>query len=221
MKVFGLSKIIWSAIFLAIQVLNFGCLVGAMDYDYWFKQKWTYGGNTYIFKGGLLGPISSLSNDCDDTDSYQQCYDNCDRYCKRYKNWYGAGVGYVFLDTIGSIIVVIIAVILVLDLLKVRFLRKIINVFTTAILMIIVFILHFLAFVIWAGAVDLKFESCSHNILYSGVESVCGEGGAAFALWNLFYLFFINIPYFLIALKIKKEEQNEEGEKGNSELLPE
>ena len=45
--------------------------------------------------------------------------------------------------------------------------------------------LHFLAFIIWAGVVQVRFSGC--DSIEFGSDKVCGEGGAAFALWNLFY----------------------------------
>ena len=185
MKVLGLPKLAWSVILLIIQVLNFAFLVGAMDYSYWFEQKWSVGKDshtTYTFKGSLLGPVNSLNSDCDDTDTFQDCFNNCSGDCDFYNNWYGAGVAYVFFDVIGSILVVVMAAILVLDLIKVKFFRKIINVFTTALIMFVVAGLHFLAFVIWAGAMKLQYTNCTHSFPYSGNKSVCGGGGSGFVL---------------------------------------
>ena len=59
-----------------------------------------------------------------------------------------------------------------------------------------------LAFVIWAGAAKLQYSDCTHSFPYSGSKSVCGEGGSAFALWNLFYLCFVSVGYFLVACMI-------------------
>ena len=116
-KIYGLSKFIWSLIFLTIQVIDFGFLVGAMGYDYWFFQKWKVGTSIGKFKGNLLGPYSDLTI-CSDSDSYHHCYNECDSYCERYEKWYSGGVAYVFFDSIGSIITVLISVILVLDMLN-------------------------------------------------------------------------------------------------------
>ena len=223
MKVLLLPKVAWSVIFFIIQVINFAFLVGAMDYDYWFDQKWSIPGYApYTFKGGLLGPYTNdLGSNCDDTDTYNTCYDNCngDSRCELFKNWYGAGVAYVFFDSIASIIVVVMAIILVLDLLKVKFLKKIINVFTTAILMFVITGLHFLAFVIWAGAAKLQYSDCTHSFPYTGSKSVCGEGGSAFALWNLFYLCFVSVGYFLVACMIRREEAKEDENQSGGELF--
>ena len=125
MKVFGLPKVAWSFIFFVIQVINFAFLVAAMNYDYWFQQRWSLpGGLSLTFKGSLLGPYSNYNLYCTDTDSYDTCYENCLGHCDLYKIWYGAGVSYVVLDSLASVIVVIIGAILVLDFMKVRVLRK-------------------------------------------------------------------------------------------------
>ena len=75
--------------------------------------------------------------------------------------------------------------------------------------MVIVTVLHFLALVIWADSVKLQSDDCTHDLPYSGVKSVCIEGGAAFAIWNLIYLFFVTIGYFVIACIIRREEAKE------------
>lgn len=207
-KVLGLNKIVWTFIALAIQVLNFGFLVGAMNFDLWFHQNWTAtGAATFQFKGQLLNPSTDLGTLCDNDDTYNECYNNCENNCDKYKSWYSGGSAYVCFDTIASIFSVVIAAILILDALNFKHCRKLINFYTTAFIMVAIFALHFLSFIIWAGTVKLRFDGCSHNIAYDGTETVCGEGGAAFALWNLFYLFFINFPYFYISRLIVIEEQ--------------
>ena len=64
--------------------------------------------------------------------------------------------------------------------------------------------LHFLAFIIWAGVVQVRFSGC--DSIEFGSDKVCGEGGAAFALWNLFYFTLGSPVYFLIAKRLKNEE---------------
>ena len=194
MKILCLPKIAWSIIFLMIQILNFGFLVGAMNYGYWFKQEWKVGSVSLTFKGGLLGPHNGILDGlCDDTDTYKDCWDNCDTNCYLFKIWYGASIGYVFFDIIACILVIVMALILVFDMCKVRCCKGCFNVFTTAIIMVIVTVVHFSALVIWAASVKLQSDDCTHDLPYSGVKSVCIEGGAAFAIWNLIYLFFVTI----------------------------
>ena len=69
--------------------------------------------------------------------------------------------------------------------------------------------IHLLAFIIWAGAVKLRFDSCSHAYPFDGVKTVCGDGGAAFALWNVFFFVFTSVPYFIVVRKIREEEAKE------------
>jgi hypothetical protein len=227
-KVLGLSKLVWTIIFLCIQIINFSFLVAAMDYDYWFKQKWKYPGGSYNYRGRLLTNKKDLDF-CDDGDGFKYCYDKCRdkcddfRYksddckdsCDRFKRWYDAGAVYVAFDTIGSIITVLIAVMIIVSFFRIQRLKRIVNLFNTAILMIVVFVCHFLAFVIYAGLAKLKFDDCSHDFDYDGSESVCGEGGASFALFILFWLLIIVPNYFLIARKIKISDENEEGSNYN------
>lgn len=220
-KVYGLKIVVWKCIFISIQIINFGFLVGAMDYDEWFKQKWKFYGETYNYRGRLYTNKKDL-NFCDDGDSFKYCYDecrddcddlksgksDCRDSCDRFKYWYNAGAAYLAFDIIGSIITVFIALMIILTFFRIERLRKIVNVFNTAILMIVVFVCHFLAFVIYAGVAKLKFSSCSHDIDYDGSESVCGEGGAKFALFIIFWLGLIVPIYFLVARKIKIEEES-------------
>ena len=210
MKVLGLPKIAWSILFLIIQILNFGFLVGAMNYGYWFKQVWKFDGHSVAFKGGLLGPYNSiLDGICGDSDTYKDCWDNCDDNCYLFKIWYGASVVYAFFDIIACILVVVMAFILVLDMCKVRCCKGCFNVFTTAIIMAIVTALHFTALSSWAGIVKLQTDDCTHDLPYSGVKSVCIEGGAAFAIWNVIYLNLVTFGYIRIALIISRKEAEE------------
>ena len=188
MKVFGLSKLVWSIIFFIVQIFNFAFLVGAMNYDYWFSQELNYYiegfyYDSYHLQGKLIKPNSNIAQDCTTDNTYQECYDNYSEFgFDALEKWYSAGVAYIFFDTLGAILVVIAAVFIALDAFKFKPLKKIINLFNTAILMFVVAGLHFFAFVIWAGVVKLTFSDCTHNFPYSGAKSVCGEGGAAFAL---------------------------------------
>lgn len=221
-KLFGLSKLIWSIVFIGVQIVSFGFLVGAMDYDPWFHQYWSYdvsGISDYKFKGMLLYPSRDMGTLCDDSDYYKECYDNCDTKCDKWKSWQDGGGTYVAFDTIGSLLTVLNAALLVLDALKFKYLKSVINMFTTAFIMIAIFVLHFLAYTIWAGTVKLKFSDCTHNIQYSGTKSVCGDGGAAFGLFIIFYLLFITPAYFFIAFKLRQEERNESKQQESTEPL--
>ena len=213
-KVFGLPKLVWSIIFLCVQVINFGFLVGSMDYDYWFHQTWDYPDGFLIapfkFKGSLLNTNRDLGDICDSGDSYKYCYEECNSHCDRFETWRNAGGAYVAFDTLGSILTVIISIILVLDGIKFKYLKKFMNVYTTGFLMIVVTFFHFLAFVIWAGTVKLKFDHCSHQIDYSDTKSVCGEGGASFAIFIFIWLFLSTPVYLFLARKVRMEELNEE-----------
>lgn len=220
-KLFGLSKMVWTIVFVAVQVVNFGFLVGAMDYDPWFHQYWSFdisGVSDYKFKGRLLKPSRDTAI-CDNDDYYKDCYDDCDTKCDRWKSWQDGGGTYVAFDTIGSIITVLNAALLVLDALNFKYFKVVINMFTTAILMVVIFVLHFLAYTIWAGTVKLKFSDCTHYILYSGTESVCGDGGAAFGLFIIFYLLIITPAYLFIAFKLRQEERNESKQSGQTDPL--
>jgi hypothetical protein len=205
----ALPKYVFSITFFCIQVVNFGFFVGSMNFNIWFHQNWGWGSNSYQFRGQLLGPLSNLNNQCGNDDTYSDCYENCDNYCDRWNNWYGAGAAFVFFDTMASILAVVIAVITVLDYFKFKYCRRCINLLTTGILMIIIFVLHLLGFIIWAGAVQLRFDKCTHDANYDGVETVCGEGGAIFALWNFFWLLFVVPFYFYICYKLWKKEKDE------------
>ena len=190
-----------------------------MNYSYWFEQKWSIKGHIYVFKGALLGPSSNYEDDCSTTDTYETCSDNCQTDCGYLDNWYSSGVAYVFFDVIATLIVVLISIILALDLLKFPYLKRVINVYTTGILMIVVALIHLLTFIIWAGAVHLQFDNCTHHFPYSGVKTICGKGGAAFALWNVFYLIIVSVGYFFIARKIKIEEEKENEQQRSQEPL--
>ena len=190
-------------------------MVGAMDYDYWFHQNWDFPNESIVnqdsfkFKGSLLNTHRDLGI-CDSGDTFSYCYDECDHHCDRFKTWYSAGSAYVAFDTLGSIVTVIISIILVLDAIKFKYIKKFMNVYTTGFLLILVTFFHFLAFVIWAGTVKLQFDHCSHDLDYSDSKSVCGEGGASFAIFIFIWLFLLSPVYFFIARKIRIEELKEE-----------
>ena len=212
-KVWGLSKWIWLLIVLALLICSFGFLVGAMDYDEWFSQRLQVSGSTIEHhKGALLHPK-------DKSDSYKHYSDDChDDYigsgwCDQLESFYSGGVAYVFFDTIASILVVIISIMVVLDLLKVKILRKIINLYVSSILLFVVTFLHFLSYVVWAGTVNLRFDNCSFNIPFHIRHEVCGEGGAAFGLFIIFFLVIFAVFYFILVrtICIEEESENEQG----------
>ena len=143
MKVFGLSKLVWSIIFFIVQIFNFAFLVGAMNYDYWFSQELNYYiegfyYDSYHLQGKLIKPNSNIAQDCTTVNTYQECYDNYSEFgFDALEKWYSAGVAYIFFDTLGAILVVIAAVFIALDAFKFKPLKKIINLFTTSILMFV------------------------------------------------------------------------------------
>ena len=201
--------------------------MGAMDYKIWFHQKWYYpypdsypyaNKFSYRFKGSLLNSKRNIGI-CDSGESFSDCYNECNNNCERYKIWYAAGVAYVTLDTIGSIVTFIIGIVLVLDLIKFRYLKKFLNIYTTGFLMVLVAFFHMLAFIVWASVVKLKFDNCSHNYDYSDGENVCGEGGASFAIFILVWLTILSPIYLFFAKRIRIEELNEENTGEAKELL--
>lgn len=221
-KVLCLPKPIWAVLFILIQILNFSLIIATIAHDYWFHQKWEVGDSSGKYKGYLVWPKTGISGICNHSgDSFKYCHDECeDLYddlnmntgiCDRFKYWYSAGVAYLFFSIIACVFTVLIVIVLLVDICKCGCLKKIFNIYTTGFLMIFVFILHFLAFTIWAGTVELKFDSCSHDADYKGRKSVCGEGGAAMALFLLFWFLFITPIHFIVARKLRMKELEEDG----------
>ena len=221
MKVFGLPKVAWSFIFFVIQVINFAFLVAAMNYDYWFQQRWSFpGGLSLTFKGSLLGPYSNYNLYCTDTDSYDTCYENCLGHCDLYKIWYGAGVSYVVLDSLASVIVVIIGAILVLDFMKVRVLRKLINLLTTAILMGVVAGLHFLAFVMWAVDCETRISSTARIVSRILGVRVCAGMGGWLLLFGIWFICVVSVLGTLLLFEdMEKKRRKMKSKERGSYLL--
>jgi hypothetical protein len=204
----GLSKRVWLGIFFCLHICSFGFLVGAMNYGTWMSQTIYSDGE---FKGGLLSPKDTSDDYKTLKDRY--CGDSgLEALCDEYGNFYSAGVAYVFFDVIGSILVAFIVVIVVLEFLEVKSVTRFLSLKLSMILSLVITFLHFLAFVIWAGVVKLKYNDCDLNTGDTDAQSVCGEGGSALAIWTIFYLIFFSIFYFVVCKKIIIEEKTERGE---------
>lgn len=205
----GLSKPTWIIIFIVIQILPFSLIISGLASENFFSQTWTFKySSDEKFKGKILGPNKDLRI-CDESDSYQHCYDKCDNYCSRFWHWYYSGAVFVTLETSSLVILFLAQVFLVLELCKFRYLRGFVNSFTTAFMQVLVFLFHFLGVVIWAGVNEVSFGDCSHEFSYKGSKSVCAEDGFKIALACLIITGVIAPGYFLVFFKLWRKESNQ------------
>lgn len=208
-QVWGLDKKVWHFINFILLILSFAFLVGAMDYDHWFSQYILIGTAKSKLEGGLIQPL-------DKSDTYKKYYDDCKNsyygsgFCDELEAFYNAGVVYILFDTLASVIVVLIAVMIIFDFFKISLLKSYLTLKKSSILLFIVCVLHFLAFVIWAGVVKLSFTKCTYDYPIHERHSVCGYGGAAFALWNVFFFVIFSVYYYMLVRKITMEEMEHE-----------
>jgi hypothetical protein len=206
-KVWGLNKLVWHIISICLLICTFGFLVGAMNHNHWFDQKY---GRT-ILQGALLHPKG-------DTDSWDYYSNNlCNEYygpgvCDEYSNFYSGGVAYVIFDVVGTIIVVLIIGIILLDIFKVEMILKFLSLRISSFLLILVNFLHVLAFIIWAGVVQLRYDNCTFVLPLTTTHPVCGQSGSLIALWTVFYLTIFSVFYFFLTRKIITEEGKERQE---------
>lgn len=208
-KVFGCSKVIWNLIFMLIQVLAFCLIIGAMATKYWFSQTWEIGGSSYVFKGQLIKPMSTAGQDCD---NYLNCYDDCDGIlCDQYQAWSGAAAGYILFETINLILILLNFTLLLFDLCGASCCKRLTSIFFTGIIMIIITVFNLVAFVIWAGITKPQSDDCAHSYPFTGTQSVCIQGGAVFAIFNIVLFAIITPVYFIVAMKLKLQILKDNG----------
>jgi hypothetical protein len=220
--VLKLSYSTWRFLFLWLQIINLAFFISVMNADEWFRQKWEYTNDqTFVYRGSLLKNLKTFTY-CESQDSFILCYDSCrdscENYsnesdcketCERFKYWYRGGTVFIAFETLAVMITVNIAAFIVLSFFKIQGIKKVSSLFVISLMMIAVFVCHFLAFVIYAGVVDLKYDKCSHDFDYEDKESVCAEGGPEFSLFILIWLLVCVPVICFVGIKSRKEGEGQ------------
>lgn len=204
-SVFGLDRKIWTVILVLSHYISNGLMIAAICTDYWFHQKLTFYGSTDKFKGGLFGP-KTYNGRCD---TYLKCYEDYCDHCTNMGIWAASGIVYGTLESLAIVLSLITTVFLLFSLSGTRLCRKRASISGTTWLVIATFILHSLAFIIWAIMVKLTVDDCTHDMDYSGSKSVCVEGGAILSMIILVGFFFLAVFHFILARKVADQEREQ------------
>ncbi|OMJ83037.1 hypothetical protein SteCoe_16130 [Stentor coeruleus] len=206
-KVLCLPRKLWNVVLFLVQVFFFSMIIGAINNDYWFKQKLNFGTLTSTYKGKLLYPKDSLFIGCSTSDTYERCHENCSGKCDFFMSWYSGGVSFTFFSCLAVFFIILNAILLIIDLFSIPLCKRTSRVYITAIFLAISTLLYFIGFTIWASLVNLRIDSCSHDYGYSGSKSVCAEEGANVAITTFVFLFITIFPYTYVVRKIKESDQ--------------
>lgn len=206
-KVLCLPRKLWNIVLFLVQVFFFSMIIGAINNDYWFKQKLDFGITETTFKGRLLYPKDNLFTGCSTTDTYERCHENCSGKCDFFMSWYSGGVTFTLFSCLAVFFIILNAILLIIDLFSIPLCKRTSRVYITAIFLAISTLLYFIGFTIWASLVKLRINSCTHDYGYSGSKSVCAEEGANVAITTFVFLFITIFPYAYIVRKIKESDQ--------------
>jgi hypothetical protein len=217
-KVCGLKRKAWLAIFFCLHLCCVGFLVGSISSSNWFSQNLVIDTDTgqliMKYKGALLhlkGNSTSYKDLYDDCMSLEDPYPGIkmnSAFCDQFNTFYNAGVAFISFDIIATILVLVITTTIIFEYLHIRLITKFLSLWLSSILLPFATFFHFLAFVVWAGVVKLKYSDCDfyYNTDTSD-KNVCGEKGSSLALGGFFYMLFYSVFYYFVVRKIYKGEK--------------
>jgi hypothetical protein len=188
-----------------LHICSFGFLVGALDHDYWFVQKYN---NDYDLEGKLL-------RSKDPSHTWSHLHDDCesrylgDGFCDQLKVYHSAGTAYVVFDSFASAFTMLNILFLIIHALKIQCITSRLSLMISSYVLIVISCVHLLAFIIWAGSVKLRYDNCTFELPFNIRHAVCGRGGSALAIWTIFFLFSFSGFHFLMCRKIMEQDAKE------------
>lgn len=204
----AVSKVGWRKFLIIIQVISIFAMIYVIIINNWFTQKWSQNPeNNYLygtFGGGMIGPNSDL-HFCDGGDSYSYCHKKCDEFCDRYQTWSNASIGYLTVEGFAILLAIIIIGVLIFDIAKSR--NPVF--FIASLLMLMIFVLHLLALIIWSVVAKLSFSDCKHVSTYSGSQTICPDTGFVYCILSLIYLAIANIVNCCVVRKLNSRDQDQ------------